>query len=238
MARNEEKAQSMLNRWLAYKRNEENPRRDRSERGDGLEQLATGRFKGKFVRNRPFHTHDCDNLPDAEKWRMEVIKEVGRKIMEIQSAALGEQRIRDTNDEINKLMREKHHWERKILELGGPNYKKVERMTDAELAISDNGAAVQGKSGYTYRYFGAAKELPDVKSMFEKKKEAASNKRQRFNDMRGIDADYYGYRDDEDGLLEKIESEAEKKAQAKLLANWGKEGNVADTTDITVAPPN
>lgn len=33
-------------------------------------------------------------------------------------------RIRDLNDEINKLIREKGHWERRIVELGGPDYSK------------------------------------------------------------------------------------------------------------------
>lgn len=37
--------------------------------------------------------------------------------------SLGEQRIRDLNDEINKLLREKAQWERRIIELGGPNYR-------------------------------------------------------------------------------------------------------------------
>lgn len=36
---------------------------------------------------------------------------------------MGEQRIRDLNDEINKLLREKANWERRIIELGGPNYR-------------------------------------------------------------------------------------------------------------------
>ena len=37
-------------------------------------------------------------------------------------AGLGEFRIRDLNDEINKLLREKRHWQDRILELGGPDY--------------------------------------------------------------------------------------------------------------------
>ena len=37
-------------------------------------------------------------------------------------AGLGEFRIRDLNDEINKLLREKRHWEERILELGGPDH--------------------------------------------------------------------------------------------------------------------
>ncbi len=39
------------------------------------------------------------------------------------TAGLGEFRIRDLNDEINKLMREKGHWEDRIKTLGGPDYK-------------------------------------------------------------------------------------------------------------------
>ena len=38
------------------------------------------------------------------------------------AAGLGEFRIRDMNDEINKLLREKGHWEVRIKELGGPDY--------------------------------------------------------------------------------------------------------------------
>jgi hypothetical protein len=41
-------------------------------------------------------------------------------------------RIRDLNDEINKLMREKGHWERRIVELGGPDYSRAApRTTDS-----------------------------------------------------------------------------------------------------------
>lgn len=39
------------------------------------------------------------------------------------SAGLGEFKLRDINDEINKLLREKGHWEDRIKELDGPDYK-------------------------------------------------------------------------------------------------------------------
>lgn len=41
------------------------------------------------------------------------------------TAGLGEFRIRDLNDEINKLLREKGHWEFRIKELGGPDYRVI-----------------------------------------------------------------------------------------------------------------
>lgn len=45
---------------------------------------------------------------------------MGNQLMLVQ---LTDYQIRDLNDEINKLIREKYHWENRILELGGPNYK-------------------------------------------------------------------------------------------------------------------
>jgi pre-mRNA-splicing factor ISY1 len=51
--------------------------------------------------------------------------------------------IRDINDEINKLLREKHHWENQIISLGGANYKRAAgKMTDGE------GREVPGMRGY------------------------------------------------------------------------------------------
>ena len=53
--------------------------------------------------------------------------------MEIQNSALQEDRIRELNDEINKLMRVKHAWEKQILKLGGPNYiKQASKLQEDE----------------------------------------------------------------------------------------------------------
>lgn len=37
-------------------------------------------------------------------------------------ASLSDYQVRDLNDEINKLLREKSHWERRIRQLGGAIY--------------------------------------------------------------------------------------------------------------------
>lgn len=145
MARNEEKAQSMLNRFIALK-NEE---------------------KKKPKERRPYLASECRDLAEADKWRQQIMREIGRKVAEIQNEGLGEHRLRDLNDEINKLIREKGHWERRIVELGGPNYTKTSaKMTDLEGNIVD----VPNPSGRGpgYRYFGAAKKLPGVRELFEK----------------------------------------------------------------------
>ena len=70
-------------------------------------------------------------------------------------AGLGEHRLRDLNDEINKLMREKWHWEKQIKALGGVDH------TAARTKIGDGGRELPGGGGY--RYFGAAKDLPGVR---------------------------------------------------------------------------
>lgn len=51
-------------------------------------------------------------------------------------------RLRDLNDEINKLIREKGHWEKRIVELDGPDYSKAApKITDQE------GNEIQGATG-------------------------------------------------------------------------------------------
>lgn len=41
------------------------------------------------------------------------------------SAGLGEFKIRDLNDDINRMLRVKYKWEERIKELGGPDYKRL-----------------------------------------------------------------------------------------------------------------
>ncbi|GBF95063.1 pre-mRNA-splicing factor [Raphidocelis subcapitata] len=194
MARNAEKAQSMLNRFLAGK---EADKRGPKER-------------------RPYLATECSDLNEADKWRQQILREVGKKVMEIQNAGLGEHRIRDLNDEINKLIREKGHWERRIVALGGPDYAKTApKITDSA------GNAIEGASGKGpgYRYFGAAKNLPGVKELFEKEAPKVV-RRTRFQMHKLITPDYYGFRDEEDGVLLKVEAEADKVIAARRLQEW------------------
>jgi pre-mRNA-splicing factor ISY1 len=70
MARKEEKAQSMLNRFLQAKVDEQ---------------------RGPKAR-RPYLATECTDLNEADKWRQQILREIGRKVMEIQNAGLGEHR--------------------------------------------------------------------------------------------------------------------------------------------------
>jgi pre-mRNA-splicing factor ISY1 len=181
MARNSEKAMTTLARWHQMKLEE--------EKG------------GSRPERRPYLSTLCEDLPEAEKWRNQIIREIAKKVSQIQNAGLGEFKLRDLNDEINKCLREKGHWERRIRQLGGPDYAKHgPRMLDNE------GKEVPGARGY--KYFGAAKDLPGVRELFEPDMTSVS-RRTRAELMRDVDADYYGYRDDDDGILEPLEAEAE-----------------------------
>ncbi|KAL3567741.1 hypothetical protein D5086_030392 [Populus alba] len=94
--------------------------------------------KKKPKERRPYLASECRDLAEADRWRQQIMREIGRKVAEIQNEGLGEHRLRDLNDEINKLIREKSHWERRIVELGGPNYAKHSaKMTDLEGNIID-----------------------------------------------------------------------------------------------------
>ncbi|KAL2090712.1 hypothetical protein ACEWY4_012975 [Coilia grayii] len=168
--------------------------------------------EGKVKERRPFLASECNELPKAEKWRRQIISEISKKVAQIQNAGLGEFKIRDLNDEINKLLREKGHWEVRIKELGGPDYGKVgPKMLDHE------GKEVPGNRGY--KYFGAAKDLPGVRELFEKEP-APPPRKTRAELMKDIDAEYYGYRDEDDGVLVPLEQEYEKEAIAEAVAKW------------------
>ncbi|XP_049590316.1 pre-mRNA-splicing factor ISY1 homolog isoform X2 [Syngnathus scovelli] len=167
---------------------------------------------GKVKERRPFLASECNDLPKAEKWRRQIISEVAKKVAQIQNAGLGEFKIRDLNDEINKLLREKRHWEYRIRELGGSDYKRFgPRMLDHE------GRAVPGNRGY--KYFGAARDLPGVRELFEKEP-APELRKTRGELMKDVDAEYYGYRDEDDGVLVPMEILHKKRAVAEAIHKW------------------
>merc|ERR1719203_1785676 len=204
MARNSEKAMTALARWRKAKEEEE------------------GGMSAKMKAKRPYLASECDNIQEAERWRHQVIREISKSVTAIQNAGLGEFRIRDLNDHINKLLREKKHWENRLRELGGKSYSsRGPKMLDRE------GKEVPGNRGY--KYFGAARDLPGVRELFEEDAPPPP-KKTRAELMKDVDAQYYGFRDDDDGLLVPLELEAEQAAIAAAVDEWkGKKfGEVED----------
>jgi pre-mRNA-splicing factor ISY1 len=144
-----------------------------------------------------------------------VLKEISRKVSKIQDPALSDYQIRDINDELNKLFKEKWQWEMRIRELGGPNY-----MRGGGKMVDDEGRVIEG-GGKGYRYFGRARELPGVKELFEAatQKPEKEVKETRYDLRARVDAGYYGYNlDEEDGTLLHYESRKEQEALEALAA--------------------
>eukprot|EP00039_Didymoeca_costata_P019235 m.336745 g.336745 ORF g.336745 m.336745 type:complete len:281 (+) comp17949_c0_seq1:76-918(+) len=202
MARNEEKAQSMLARFRAAKKID--------LEGD--------------PEKRPWNAGLVDSVKECERWRQQITREIAKMVSKIQNAGLGEFRIRDLNDEINRKMRLKRHWEYRIRELGGPDYVRFgPKMLDYE------GREVPGNAGY--RYFGAARDLPGVRELLQVDEHFVPKSRGEL--FLNIDADYYGYRDEEDGILLPLEKEAEEIAVAKAEAEWReKQGSKLDEDEL------
>ncbi|EIW53348.1 Isy1-domain-containing protein [Trametes versicolor FP-101664 SS1] len=184
MARNEEKAQSMLYRFR--------------------EAQAAELGLGTRSDRRPRMASACKSLRECERWRGEILREISRKVSKIQDSGLTDYEVRDLNDEINRLLREKRHWENQIVALGGANYRRNVAMLD------DDGKEVPGTKGY--KYFGRAKELPGVKEMFSSKKSEEDEENKvhgYYKKFTNQGPGYFGDLDEADGTLLEYEAHAE-----------------------------
>ncbi|KAK7460429.1 NineTeen Complex (NTC) component [Stygiomarasmius scandens] len=194
MARNEEKAQSMLYRFR--------------------EAQAAELGLGTRADRRPRMASACKSLRECERWRGEILREISRKVSKIQDAGLTDYEVRDLNDEINRLMREKRHWENQIVALGGANYRRNVAMLD------DDGKEVPGTKGY--KYFGRAKELPGVRELFQSRKneEEEENKTLAYyKKFLNQGPSYYGDLDETDGKLLEAERRAEDEEWEEMYTN-------------------
>lgn len=84
-----------------------------------------------------------------------------------------------------------------------------------------------------YKYFGAAKELPGVRELFEQEPPPPPRKT-RAELMKDIDADYYGYMDDDDGILVPLEQKAEQEAREKCIEEWVSREKEPEAVDIEI----
>ncbi|KAI6022559.1 Isy1-like splicing family-domain-containing protein [Pisolithus marmoratus] len=128
---------------------------------------------GTRADRRPKMASACKSLRECERWRGEILREISRKVSKIQDTGLTDYEVRDLNDEINKLLRDKRHWENQIIALGGANYRRNVAMLD------DDGKEVPGTKGY--KYFGRAKDLPGVRELFQSKKKDEEEENVAYN---------------------------------------------------------
>jgi pre-mRNA-splicing factor ISY1 len=128
MARSAEKAMNLMNRWV-----------DQQKLTD-----SGGIFIGRT-------SGECTTVKQAESMRAQVIRDLTSLILQVQNPSVGHDRLRQMNDNINKLIKQKFVYELRILQLGGPDHTGIK----IEGSINVNG----------YLYFGAAKFLPEVKDL-------------------------------------------------------------------------
>ena len=152
-----------------------------------------------------------------------MIREFSRKLGEIQNASLGESRIRDLNDELNNLIKSKNQLETRIVELGGYDY----RIQGAQL-FDSFGRELAGQKGY--KYFGAAKDLPGVREIFEQRELEKSKRRTRRDINKNIKPDYFEWKQSKEMIDQ--EEEADKILYERISKEWTEIGDSTETVTI------
>jgi pre-mRNA-splicing factor ISY1 len=178
MARSQEKAMSMLNRWVDQKRAAESGR---------LESTRPSRFAS-----------ECQSIKECEMVRSQLIRQITGLFSQIQNAATGEQKVRELNDELNRLQRVRGSWEMQLRKLGGVDYSITKSHH-----VDFDGVEVPGQGGY--KYYGAAKELPGVRELLEDNT-VTGTRRHKGSLMQHIHPSYYGWRDEENSEILETES--------------------------------
>ena len=159
-------------------------------------------------------------MAQCEYWRSTLVKQITGKVSEIQNGSLGEYKIRELNDSINELLKEKLKWEARITDLGGRDYAS-ERIASS---VADGGVSILGADGY--KYFGAAKNLPKVRELLQKDVQVAPPKQSLRELSKNIDAHYLGLTSVNDGTetarelaeLEASEARAEEALRSEQAA--------------------
>lgn len=234
MARNEEKAQSMLNRYLRSKSDDVQPKR------------------------RPYRATLCDDVDEAEQWLRQVMREIHAGVSDIQNEGLAETRVRELNDTLNRLLKERRAWERRIRALGGrvegddtgqggrdwrggrgvrggrgargARGRRGRRGgsvrdgaggdDDVDIEADDDVIEVEG-----YFYFGAARNLPGVREVMQRARERARGDEDEDKGLedartlqRRVDAAYFG--EGERGDVRQDARRGERELRMQMVQEW------------------
>lgn len=110
-------------------------------------------------KRRPRKPQSCDDVNEALKYRAQILREITNNLSRIHDLLLTEYQIRDINDSINNLLKERRNWEYRIKQLGGADFTNVQLHNSKDLL------SIKG-----YKYFGRARELPDVVKLLNEAK--------------------------------------------------------------------
>ncbi|KAF6007685.1 hypothetical protein HII13_004356 [Brettanomyces bruxellensis] len=173
------------------------------EKAQSLLNLYYAQKGPQIPTRRPRSTENVKSVTDAELFRKMCIQDIDKSLMKINNPLINEYEIRDLNSKLNKLFREKRAWEHRIKDLGGPDY--------LQFITNSNETIIKG-----CRYFGRAKELPDVQELLklsrEEKAENTQNFRRKKNrdesrkqlNLLQLDAGYYGLLDEDQSSQQRI----------------------------------
>ncbi len=160
---------------------------------------------------RPHLASLCQDLPSAGKWRAQVERDIRLRVSEIHNSSLSASRVRELNDAINRLIRERRHWDRRVVQLGG-------RSVPQPRTTGDDGLQHGG-----YLYFGAARDLPEVRDVLKRaQREEVEDEVMESNDAlyARLNAEYYNPVYDD---IEEMK-EAEKAARKQMEKEWKERG--------------
>ncbi|AGO11115.1 AaceriAFR363Wp [[Ashbya] aceris (nom. inval.)] len=155
---------------------------------------STGGYKDYSRFKRPTAVHRISNLEEAQRWRAEVVKDIGNKVTQIHDPSLNEIQIEEINNELNRLFQEKTRWESHIRRnLRGPDYRRMKKGLN-----TTGGTVINGT-----RYFGRALELPHVQELLQRQQRqrvTQQNQKQREQELQAmvrqwqeeLGPDYYG----------------------------------------------
>lgn len=110
-------------------------------------------------RRRPRKPQSCNDVNEALKYRAQILREITNNLSRIHDLLLTEYQIRDINDSINNLLKERRNWEYRIKQLGGADFTNIQLHNSKDLL------SIKG-----YKYFGRARDLPDVVKLLNEAK--------------------------------------------------------------------
>uniref|UniRef100_A0A3B3UE40 Haloacid dehalogenase like hydrolase domain containing 5 n=1 Tax=Poecilia latipinna TaxID=48699 RepID=A0A3B3UE40_9TELE len=105
-------------------------------------------------------------------------------------------------------------WRRQIISEISKKVAQIQNRIGPRM-LDHEGKEVPGNRGY--KYFGAARDLPGVRELFET--DTPAQRKTRGELMKDVDAEYYGYRDEDDGVLLPLEAEYERKV-SEAVQKW------------------
>lgn len=214
MARNEEKAQSMLYRFR------------KANMPDDFKVEFGKRMKGLVgpVDLKKTLPETVKDIPTARKARKQLLGDIGHRMGAMQDPTLTDTELRARNKELNDLISLYSRWELRLVTLGyDPRARFEDEYLEEDLLDLPSAGTKKGvdlgkhliltdPQKSSFQFFGRAKELPEA--LVDAPDDNFMISEKDVDDLKGtkgdrIDEDYYGATEEENQKLEDAETKAE-----------------------------